>query len=338
MLRRDFLRLLAASSATAVSPGGLASAAPAGVDAADGGLVDMHSHAWRRRDFANDLRDGGMRLAVFVVTADRFLLNRDGGRLRALGDAPPGALRANSRQQDARIKAAALEAGFPMISASDEARGFGTGIVLGYEGGDMLEGALEHLQEVYAGGARLVQLAHYRVNELSDIQTEDPVHGGLTPFGKEVVRECNRLGILVDVAHATLAATQQAVEASSRPVVLSHTFLSRSARRYTRGITLEHARLVAAGGGVIGVVPFPSAYPTLEDYAVGIARIAEAVGVDHVGIGSDMGGVRGAPPLSRYRQFPLLREKLAAAGFSGGDANKVLAGNFLRVFAAATQV
>jgi membrane dipeptidase len=209
------------------------------------------------------------------------------------------------------------------------------GILVGFEGGDVLEGKLERLQELHAGGMRLMQLVHYRVNELGDIQTEDPVHAGITPFGAEVMRSCNRLGIIVDVAHATFEGTRQAAKITTRPLLLSHTYLrERAARGYTRGIMREHALAVAETGGVVGVVPFAAPFPTLEDYTAGIARMVEAVGVNHVGIGGDLGGLRGAPPYRRFEQFPEIVQMLRSRGFSREEVGKIAGGNFMRVFTA----
>jgi membrane dipeptidase len=179
-----------------------------------------------------------------------------------------------------------------------------------------------------------MQLVHYRVNELGDIQTEDPVHNGLTPFGADVVRSCNRLGIIVDVAHATFEATQQAAKTATRPLLLSHTFLRDRPRRHTRGIMREHALTVTETGGIVGVVPFPSAFLTLQDYTEGIARMVDAVGVNHVGIGGDLAGIRGAPPYRRFEQFPELVQMLQRRGFSSEDVAKITGGNFMRLFAA----
>jgi hypothetical protein len=92
------------------------------------------------------------------------------------------------------------------------------------------------------------------VNELGDIQTEAPVHGGLTVFGRAVVREMNRLGIVVDVAHATHAVVAGVVETTTQPIILSHSNIQ-DAGGWARFISPEHARLVAKAGGVIGAMP-----------------------------------------------------------------------------------
>jgi membrane dipeptidase len=337
MLRRTFLQgLLAAGGGSLLGPRvAFAADSP---PAAGSLTVDCHSHAWRRPHFAADLRAGGVNLVVMVATADRLLLNRDSGRQRALGSVASGALHANTLEQVALIQQAVEREDFIAVRTpadAQRARDSGKpGILLGCEGGDVLEGSLERLRELHGTGLRLIQLVHYRVNELGDIQTEEPVHNGLTPFGADVVRTCNRLGIVVDVAHATFDTVRQAARITTRPLLLSHTFLRDPPRRYTRGITREHALAVKETGGVVGVVPFPSVFPTLVDYTEGIARMADAVGVDHIGIGGDLAGVRGGPPYRRFDQFPELVQMLKERGFGGEDVAKIAGGNFMRLFVA----
>lgn len=300
--------------------------------------VDCHSHAWRRRDFATDLRAGEMNVVVMVATSDRLLLNRESSRLRALGTTAPGALYANATGQMADIAQAIEVNDLVAVRAPadvERTRAAGKpGLLIGFEGGDVLEGSIQRVQELYAGGTRLIQLMHFRVNDIGDVQTEDPVHRGLTPFGADVVRDCNRLGIIVDVAHATYDVTRQAAKIATRPLLLSHTLLTDSPRRHTRAITRDHALAVADTGGVIGVVPFPNAFPTLQDYIDGIARMVDAVGVNHVGIGGDLAGIRGTPPYRRFEQFPVIVKMLRIRGFDSEEAAKIAGGNFMRVFTA----
>ena len=97
-----------------------------------------------------------------------------------------------------------------------------TAVLLGCEGGDFLEGDLRRLEEARAAGLTVLTLVHYRVSDIGDVQTEAPVHDGLSRFGRDVVAECNRLGIVVDCAHASFATTMAVLEASSQPVIISH--------------------------------------------------------------------------------------------------------------------
>jgi len=85
-----------------------------------------------------------------------------------------------------------------------------------------MDGRLERIGEVYRRGIRQLQIVHDMPSELGDQQTEDAKWGGLSPLGADVIRECNRLGIVVDVAHGTFKLVEQAVGVSAVPFILSH--------------------------------------------------------------------------------------------------------------------
>ena len=146
MLRRAFLQgMLAAGSATLTGV-----RVAVGADSppnADSLTVDFHSHAWRRKDFATDLRAGGVNVVVMVATSDRILLNRDSGKLRALGTVAPGALYASATGQMADIVQAIEANDLLAVRATadaERARAAGKpGILIGFEGGDVLEGSEE---------------------------------------------------------------------------------------------------------------------------------------------------------------------------------------------------
>jgi membrane dipeptidase len=99
-------------------------------------------------------------------------------------------------------------------------------------------------------------------------------------------------------------------------------------------VTREHARLVAGTGGVVGIWPPVTVFPTLAAFAEGLARSADAIGVEHVGVGSDMLGLLSEAAFGDYRQTPALAEAMLAAGFAPAEAAKVLGGNYARVLAA----
>ena len=148
----------------------------------------------------------------------------------------------------------------------------------------------------------------------------------MTDFGAAVVRACNRLGIVVDVAHGTYDLVKRAALVTSRPLILSQTSLSSAPGRHSRQISPDHARAVAQTGGVVGIWPPASIFPTLDNMADGFARMAEVVGVDHVGLGTDMRGLTGPSVLDNYRDLPLLTEKLLARGFAPVDVGKIFRG------------
>ena len=195
--------------------------------------------------------------------------------------------------------------------------------------------SIERVDEAYAAyRLRHLQLTHYRVNDLGDIQTEAPVHGGLTDFGVAVIRACNRLGIVVDTAHGTYDLVKRAATVTTKPLVLSHTSVTNAPGPTSRQISPDHARVIAGTGGVIGVWPPSSIFPDRNAFVDGFARMADVVGVDHVGLGSDMLGLTTPSVFPDYRELPLLAQGLLAHGFTPEETSKLLGGNYARVFAA----
>jgi membrane dipeptidase len=306
----------------------------------------MHSHAGRFiRDntafepVAEPMRAGGLAVACLAIVADspthRVFPDR---RIHPVRAPEPGELYAWSRAAFSRLLRLAQEQQLHVVGDAPQLRAAptaGPSIIVTAEGADFLEGQIDRVDEMRTYyGMRHLQLVHYRPNELGDIQTEDPVQGGLTDFGAAVVRACNRLGIVVDVAHGTYDLVKRAASVTTRPLILSHTSLSPAPGRHSRQISPDHARAVAQTGGVIGIWPPASIFPTLNDMAEGFARMAEIVGVDHVGLGTDMRGLTGPSVLDDYRDLPLLTEKLLARGFTAADVGKMLGGNYARVFTA----
>jgi membrane dipeptidase len=207
-------------------------------------------------------------------------------------------------------------------------------IVQTIEGCHFLEGKLERIGEVYWRGVRHLQLVHFLRSDLGDNQTEPADQGGLTEFGRETIAECNRLGIVIDVAHATMQLVEAAAKASKTPLILSHTAVARTQpAQFSRRISLEHARLVASTGGVIGVWGNPATFKSMGDYVAAIALAVDVAGPEHVGLGTDNSGFGPTPAVwDDYRDFPLLVSQMRRRGFSSDDIRKIGGGNYLRVF------
>lgn len=202
------------------------------------------------------------------------------------------------------------------------------------EGADGLEGSLENLRELHRRGLRLLQLVHFRVNELGHIQT-DTASGGLTPFGREVVREANRLGIIIDLAHANTATIRDVLELSEHPVLFSHTGAKAVYDGGARYLTDAEMRMLAARGGVIGIWPNGASAKTMSDMADNIEHVARVAGVDHVGIGSDLRGMGSyTEGFGEEADFRAIARELLRRGWSDEDVGKVMGGNFWRVWMA----
>ena len=211
-----------------------------------GGLwVDVHAHPGRcflagldeadplaslqgGLDVAGSLtaaRAAGLAAVTLSTVADLRVLAPDPVRgLRASRPFRPGEAQADHRRQVEGISRAVAAAGLQVATTAAEievAHAAGrTAVLLSCEGGDFLEGSLEPLAASRAAGASSLTLVHYRVNDIGDVQTEDPVHGGLTDFGRQVVAECNRLGVIIDCAHATFETTADVLAHSSQPVMV----------------------------------------------------------------------------------------------------------------------
>jgi membrane dipeptidase len=259
------------------------------------------------------------------------------GRIRPQREPKPGELYEHITWAFERLHALAREQGLGIVATAAglrAARADKPAVIVSSEGADFLEGKIERVEEAYKRWQlRHLQLTHYRVNELGDIQTEPAVHGGLTPFGAEVIRACNRLGIVVDVAHATFDMVKQAAKVATKPLVLSHSSLTDRPAAWTRRILPDHARAIAATGGVIGIWPVSAYFPNMMAYAEGYARLAELVGVDHVGLGTDQMGLLGPSVLPSYADIPQLAAALRTK-FTDAETAKILGGNYRRVFEA----
>lgn len=168
-------------------------------------------------------------------------------------------------------------------------------VVQAVEGGHFLQGHVERVEEAYRRGLRQLGLLHDSdaTVPLGDVYTNPPRYGGLTDFGKDVVKECNRLGMLVDLAHANMQTTEAALKITTRPVIVSHTGLDtrlgsdpRMAQMMrARLISQEQAKTVAQAGGLVGVWTHLADTPL--DYAQNVRALVEVIGVEHVCIGTD---------------------------------------------------
>ena len=313
--------------------------------------IDLHSHAGRCflaglpaghsavaamgaaavADAIRAARGAGMTALVLAAVADFAVLRPDPATgLRAHRDFRVGEAYADTQRQLAGIRRAVAEAGAEVAtSAADLNRSIGDGrtaVLLGCEGGDFLEGDLGRLEEARAAGLTVLTLVHYRVSDIGDVQTEKPVHDGLSRFGREVVGECNRLGIVVDCAHASFATTMAVLEASSQSVIISHGQLGYSATTHPRLMTAQHAAAVAEAGGLVGAWPCGITSRSLADFGTEIIRLAEAAGPDHVAFGTDLDG-NYRPVLTSYDQIDDLTGLLRDRGLPTPRVQQILGGN-----------
>jgi membrane dipeptidase len=251
--------------------------------------------------------------------------------------------------------------------------------LLGVEGGHSLlpgdhAAQMNHLRELARRGARYMTLTWSISNDIGGSSSDDGDMRGLTPFGHDVIKEMNRLGMIVDLSHVSDATFWDAIRASQRPVLASHSS-ARTLTNIPRNMTDAMLKAVAKNGGAVcanfGSAFLDIAYATQEhaiwsrrhesnplemwrglraDAAtitpqVPLARlvdhiqhIAKVAGIDHVCLGSDFDGVPATPVgMEDVSKLPALTAALRARGFSPTDVEKILGGNVLRVMEANDQ-
>ena len=210
-------------------------------------------------------------------------------------------------------------------------------LLCGIENGQALEGDPANVARFRSLGVRYLTLTWMNSNELGDAAGDDPVSGGLSPLGREVVAEMERCGMLVDLAHAAPRTFWDVVEVARRPVVVSHA-ATEARGRHPRNVSDEQIRAVAATGGIVGV----AFYPAYLDPASGhcgrdaivehLLRILEVAGSEHAALGSDLDGIPHLPEGFRGAQdFGLVAADLEARGVTGDELVGVLGGNWLRI-------
>jgi membrane dipeptidase len=245
------------------------------------------------------------------------------------------------------------------------------GALLAVEGGVGLENSLAPLRVWHQAGARLMTLCHNGTLDWIDSATDKPRHGGLTAFGRAVVAELNRLGMMVDCAHVSDDAMRQVLDISAAPVVFSHSN-ARALCDHPRNIPDDVLEMVRAKDGLVMATFVPNfisdearrwmlplnkilgddftatreekiaAYEaehgkrpraTLSQLADHIEYFAAKVGPERVGIGSDFFGVPSVPEgLENVSRFPHLIAELMRRGWSDDAVAGVAGLNFIRIF------
>lgn len=223
--------------------------------------------------------------------------------------------------------------------ASDVERIFGEGRIasmLGMEGGHAIENSLGALRAFYDMGVRYMTLTHNGTLDWADAANDEPRHHGLTAFGEEVVREMNRLGMLVDLAHTSPETMNDALDVSEAPVIWSHAD-ARALRDVPRNVPDDVLRRLPQNGGVVMVTFVPSFLTdaetaTVSDVADHIEHIVQVAGIDHVGIGSDFDGItQTVEGLDDVSTYPTLFAELSRRGWSEEELGKLAGENVLRV-------
>jgi membrane dipeptidase len=209
-------------------------------------------------------------------------------------------------------------------------------VLLNIEGAEGIQGSLGLLRNYYRLGVRMMGLVWNHRNEVADGIAEEGTDNGLSRFGREVVREMNRLGMLIDLAHITPRGFYQVLELSTDPVLFTHGNC-RALWDHPRNLTDEQIRALAAHGGVFGI-SFVAGFmnretATLRTVADHIDHVCQLLGTAaHVGLGSDFDGAATPPGLEDVTRLPDLTAELLRRGYREEDLAGILGGNYLRVF------
>jgi membrane dipeptidase len=261
----------------------------------------------------------------------------------------------------------------PAYGSLDIDRAFKSGRIaslIGLEGGHMIENSLGVLRAYYLLGARYMTLTHNVTLDWADAALGVPAHGGLTPFGKEVVREMNRLGMLVDLSHVSAGVMRDALDTTEAPLIFSHSsaraltdhprnvpddvlarmpknggvvmvtyvpdFVSPAAAAWGLG---ERAALDAAGTDPAAIEAARLAYEkahgpapkaSLRQVADHIDHVARIAGKDHVGLAADFGGDPMPVGLEDVSTYPALFAELIKRGWLDDDLKKLAGQNLIR--------
>ena len=231
-------------------------------------------------------------------------------------------------------------------TAADVERIFKAGRIasmIGMEGGHSIDNSLATLRMFHALGARYMTLTHGTNIAWADSGTDKPASGGLSPFGEEVVREMNRLGMLVDLSHTSPGTMEDAIRVSAAPVIFSHSD-ARALNDHGRNVPDDVLRSLTKNGGIVMVTFVPGflradGKGTMSDAADHMDHVRKIAGADHVGIGGDFDGIPTVPAgLEDVSKYPVLTAELLRRGWPETDVRKALGLNVLRVMRRAEEV
>jgi len=324
-------------------------------------IADMHSHyGLIRRNLslaglADDMRAQGVALIAWKLVADGRWIRSGNFGIEQVAEPRPGALQRYFEDGIGAMRAYAQEKKLRLVltraDVDASVAGGDPGIVLASEGADFLEGNLDNLGAAYDKGLRHLQFVHYIRTPVGDFQTAAPTHNGLSELGKRLVEACNARGILVDLAHSTGASVDQALAVAKAPLIWSHSWVDGQGGDWrdrsgvlARRLSLDHAKRIAAGGGVIGLWGLGLSQPAgawavgrgdTRAYARELASLVDKIGADHVALGTDIEGVGLNWSVDNYGHVRQVVEHLQAMGLPSGVVEKVAYANYARVLKAA---
>jgi membrane dipeptidase len=299
--------------------------------------ADFQGFVFRQVDFPR-MKEGGLDAGFFVAFVSQGARDDEGNQAAieaALGlidliyekvDAHPDLAKVVSAPKDA----------YRLQKESKRA------IYIGIENGYAIGNDLSMVESYYDLGARYMTLSHSSNNDICDSSTDPqgPEHGGLSPFGEEVVAEMNRLGMMVDISHISDDAVWDVLAITTAPIIASHSN-ARVLYDHPRNLSDDLLDAIAENGGVVQVnllyvspndPDTGERISTVSDVVDHIDHIVKVAGINHVGIGSDFDGgavVDGCEDVSKLEAITL---ELVKRGYTKNEIHKIWSGNFMRVF------
>ncbi len=362
--RRKFISTVSATAA-ALSMGPLSSWAITETDPKVKDIVaktigiDSHNHMdvpfnagefkGQKYELAKELKIAGLTAICMTFCVDRPSLNKEGEAFERFITCID--------EMDELLKANKLTRALNLADLKNAKKDNKQIVIQSVEGGHFIEGKMDRLQIAYDRGLRHLGLMHdaQSTPPIGDIYTDPVKFGGLTELGMNIVKECNRLGILVDLTHCSKDAINQALKLSTKPMVISHTGLNTqlgtnekmAKMMMPRLIRKEEAKIFAAAGGLIGVWTHLAESPL--DYAKNIRAMVDVAGTEHVCIGTD---TKMAPPENNRDPFGkktnqswdnekegffyTVVEALIKTGFNEQEIMQIGGENYCRIFGQAT--
>lgn len=212
-------------------------------------------------------------------------------------------------------------------------------VMVGIENGYAIGEELEQLDYFRRKGVVYMTLCHNGDNLICDSACKSrTTHNGLSPFGRKVIERMNRIGMMVDLSHASERSFYEALETSRQPIVCSHSS-ARALCNHPRNLTDDQLKALARSGGVAQTTCYAGFLraedegraATIDDFVAHLLHMIAVAGIDHAGVGTDFDGDGGVPGMAGASELINLTIRLRAEGFTTDDLNKVWGGNFLRV-------
>jgi membrane dipeptidase len=290
------------------------------------------------------IRDG-INVSVYAISGDSYSHSQNTGRYLETALENIDLFLEEAPKSEGMISMIRTKSDLP-----EEARPANIAFLLHFEGGMPLQGSIHQLRNFYRLGLRSMQLTWNFRNELGDGVWENRTKGGLTRFGVEVIREMNRLGMVVDLAHLNREGFFQALEVAEAPLIVSHANACGMLDN-PRNLADDQIKAIADQGGLVGILALPERVAkkdaTLENLLQHLDYMVRLVGIEYVALGLDFIKYDGprtlkdqhhplherkfVKGLEEVEDLPKLIEGLSRHGFKEGEIALILGGNYLRV-------